>query len=249
MHGVPYSTLQRALAGKHTPKSQSATTQQLLSPSEENALKHWCLEMAKWGFPIRIDILRQMAAAIVIDRKRRNLWDAADAFQSILNNSEESFVEAAADPITGILDVSCVGEQWYRKFLRRHPDLKAVHSRSLDYDRAKANDPNTITEYFQLVADTISKYQIKSNLIFNMDEKGFLIGLIRKSMKVIISSREKNAFLRQPGNRQTITVIEAIGTGFQDVPPMVILKGEHHQFGWYKKPLPVGWATAISPNG
>jgi hypothetical protein len=73
MHGIPHSTLQRAIAGKRLPKAESAATQQLLSPAEEMALKHWCLEMAKWGFPIRIDILRQMAAAIVIDRKRRNV--------------------------------------------------------------------------------------------------------------------------------------------------------------------------------
>ena len=71
-----------------------------------------------------------------------------------------------------------------------------------------------------------------------MDEKGFLIGLFQKSIKVIISASERNAFLRQPGNCQTITVIEAIGTGGQDIPPMVILKEEHHQFGWYKTPLP-----------
>jgi hypothetical protein len=119
----------------------------------------------------------------------------------------------------------------------------------MDYDRAKANDSTSISKYFDLVKKTIKEYNIKSKLIFNMDEKGFLIGLIRKSMKVIISASEKNAFLRQPGNRQTITVIEAIGTGGQDIPPMVIMKGEHHQFGWYKKPLPKGWLTAISPNG
>jgi hypothetical protein len=190
-----------------------------------------------------------MAAAIVIDRKRRNVWDAADSFDTILEDSKNSFVQEAADPKTGLLDVSCVGVQWYRRFLVRHPDLKAVHSRSLDYDRAKANDPASIKDYFLLIADTMSHYDIKSNLIFNMDEKGFLIGLIRKSMKVIISSGERNAFLRQPGNRQTITVIEAIGTGGQDIPPMVILKGEHQQFGWYKRPLPPGWVTAISPNG
>jgi hypothetical protein len=59
-------------------------------------------------------------------------------------------------------------------------------------------------------------------------------------MKVIISASEKNAFLRQPGIYQTITVIEAIGTGGQDIPPVVIIKGEYHQFGWYKKLLPKG---------
>jgi hypothetical protein len=51
-------------------------------------------------------------------------------------------------------------------------------------------------------------------------------------MKVIISASKKNAFLCQQGNRQTIMVIEAIGTSGQDISPMVIMKGEHHQFGW-----------------
>jgi len=249
MHQISHSILQRALAGNRVSKSASAADQQLLAPAEEIALKIWCLDMAKWGFPVRLDLLRQMAAAVLIDRKRRNILDASDAFETILDEGSISFVEIGADPKTGLIDVTCVGPQWYRRFLLRHPDLKAVQSRSLDYDRAKANDPVTILEYFQLVKDTIQKYKIKGKLIFNMDEKGFLIGLIRKSMKVIISSSEKNAFLRQPGNRQTVTVVEAIGTGGQDIPPMVILKGEHHLFGWYKKPLPPGWVTAISPNG
>jgi hypothetical protein len=48
MHGVIYSIFQRALrfTGKHTPKFQSATIQQPLSPSEENTLMQW-LTMAK----------------------------------------------------------------------------------------------------------------------------------------------------------------------------------------------------------
>jgi hypothetical protein len=56
MHGVSHSTLQRALAGKQVIKSQSAINQQLLMPEEEKALKIWCLDLAKWGFPVRIDL-------------------------------------------------------------------------------------------------------------------------------------------------------------------------------------------------
>jgi hypothetical protein len=70
--------------------------------------------MAKWGFSIRIDILRQIAAVIVIDFKRRNVWNAADSFDTILEDSEVSLVQEAADPKTGLLDVSCMGVQWYR---------------------------------------------------------------------------------------------------------------------------------------
>jgi hypothetical protein len=68
-------------------------------------------------------------------------------------------------------------------------------------------------------------------------------------MMVIISISEKNTFLHKPGNLQTITVMEAITTGGKDIPPMVIMKEEHHQFDWYKKPLPKGWLTVVSPNG
>ena len=59
-----------------------------------------------------------------------------------------------------------------------------------------------------------------------MDEKGFLIGVIKKSMRVLIEAGEKAAFRRQPGNRENITVIETVGIFNQSIPPMVILKGE-----------------------
>jgi hypothetical protein len=40
IYGVPHSTLQRALEGKWLPKAESVAIQQLLSPTEEMALKH-----------------------------------------------------------------------------------------------------------------------------------------------------------------------------------------------------------------
>jgi hypothetical protein len=114
MHGVAHSTLQRALAGKRIPKLISAANQQLLVPEEETSLKLWCLEVAKWGFPVRIDILRQMAVAILIDRKRRNMLDISDAFDTFTSSKDsklQSIVETAADPKTGLLDISCIRPQ------------------------------------------------------------------------------------------------------------------------------------------
>jgi hypothetical protein len=53
-----------------------------------------------------------MAAAIVIDRKRRNVEDASDAFITIYSDqNNKSFVEKAANTKTGLLDISCVGPQ------------------------------------------------------------------------------------------------------------------------------------------
>ena len=82
-----------------------------------------------------------------------------------------------------------------------------------------------------------------------MDEKGFLIGVIKKSMRVLIESGEKTAFLRQPGNHENITVIETVGIFNQNIPPMVILKGEKHLYGWYRGEISACWTMAESPNG
>ena len=60
-----------------------------------------------------------------------------------------------------------------------------------------------------------------------MDEKGFLTGTVKKSRRVSVEAGEKAAFLRQPGNRENITVIEAVGIFNQNIPPMVILKSEN----------------------
>ena len=63
----------------------------------------------------------------------------------------------------------------------------------------------------------------------NTDERGFLIGIIKKSIRVLIEASEKATFLRQPGDRENIA--ETVGIFNQDIPPMVIPKGEKHLCG------------------
>ena len=50
-----------------------------------------------------------------------------------------------------------------------------------------------------------------------MDKKGFLLGLIQRFMRVVVSSSDETAFLRQPGQWETITVIEMVSVSGQGV--------------------------------
>ena len=52
----------------------------VLRVAEEAVLDEWCLVMYRWGFPVRIDILRCMATAILEDRERRNIESTPDFF-------------------------------------------------------------------------------------------------------------------------------------------------------------------------
>ena len=57
------------------------------------------------------------------------------------------------------------------------------------------NNPETITECFNVLKSTVGGFEIKLQNIYNMNEKGLLIGVIRKSICVLIVADEKAAFL------------------------------------------------------
>lgn len=72
---------------------------------------------------------------------------------------------------------STVGECWVKRFIDRHSELKTQFSRSYDYKRALCEDPKIIQAWFELVRNTIQKYGIVAEDIYNFDETGFQMGI------------------------------------------------------------------------
>ena len=66
-----------------------------------------------------------------------------------------------------------IGKNWVYKFVQRHPELKSHYNRKYDYQRAKCEDPEVIQAWFRLVRNTIAKYSIQDEDIYNFDETGF----------------------------------------------------------------------------
>ena len=75
MHRVPFSSLHRTIAAGGEPKTRSEAheAEKVLTIAEEAALEEWCLVMYRRGSPVRLDIFRSIAAAILEDRERRNI--------------------------------------------------------------------------------------------------------------------------------------------------------------------------------
>ena len=82
--------------------------------------------------------------------------------------------------------------------------------RKYDYQRAKCEDPTIIYNWFVLVQNTIAKYGIHSDDIYNFDETGFRMGMIASGMVVTGSEKREKPKSVQPGSREWITVIQAI---------------------------------------
>src|ERR1700677_2932839 len=95
-----------------------------------------------------------------------------------------------------------VGQNWARNFINRHPDIKAKYTRKYDYKRALCEDPEVINPWFKLVENTIQKYGIAVEDIYNFDETGFAMGVAATSRVVTGSEWRGKAIQKQPGNRE-----------------------------------------------
>ena len=60
-----------------------------------------------------------------------------------------------------------------------------------------------------------------------MDEKGFMMGIIQRT-HVLILIQQKQAFIRQDGNREWISVIKCVrgGNTAKAIAPFIIIKGK-----------------------
>jgi len=143
-----------------------------------------------------------------------------------------------------------VGKNWTTNFIKRQPELRTRRFRRYDHQRAKCEDPDAINAWFSLVRNTIAKYGIQSADIYNFDETGFMMGIISSAMVVTSSDRRSNPKMRQPGNREWVTVIQGAGALGFCVPPFIVVSGKYHLSTWYEdSPLPPDWVIATSDNG
>ena len=97
------------------------------------------------------------------------------------------------------------GKNWVTRFLNRHPNEEARFTTTLDKDRIHASTPEIICRHFRDLQMALRG--VEERYIWNMDEKGFLMGLARRS-KVICSNRQGNFPVADDGKRELLTCIE-----------------------------------------
>lgn len=127
-----------------------------------------------------------------------------------------------------------ISERWVSRFVWRHDEIRSKYTSRYDYQRAKCEDPQVILKWFELVRNTIQKYGILEQDIYNMDETGFQMGVATTS-KVICGSKTRGSRAKslQPGNREWVTAIITINGAGTVLPPQIIFAGKKHQSQWY----------------
>ncbi|RKK77815.1 hypothetical protein BFJ71_g16645 [Fusarium oxysporum] len=167
--------------------------------------------------------------------KSRKLSDLEEQIivQFILDLDSRGFpprlhgVEDMANRLLADRDAPPVGKRWASNFVKRHKELEP--------------------RFFQ---NTIAKYGIRLDDIYNFDETGFMMGVIASGMVVTGTEKRGRPKSVQPGGREWITVIQAINAEGQAIPPFIIGAGQYHLANWYRESnLQGDWAIATSQNG
>ena len=103
---------------------------------------------------------------------------------------------------------------------------------------------------FKRVWDTIIQYGIHNEDVWNFDETGFQMGVIATAKVITGTDCAGRPRIVQPGNREWVTIIEAINALGVAIPPLIIFKAVMHQATWYKDDIiPYDWLIGVSNNG
>ena len=201
--GVPRSTLNdRVRGGKSRRKAHEE--EQTLPPAIEDALAKWAQKMDDHGFPPRLDIFKAMAQELAVQ------------------NTEQT-----GDPIR-----ANIGQGWLSSFLNRQPKVSSKFGSNLDRQRALAGSPGPITDFFHKLKKVLKEYNFLPENVYNMDEKGFILGVSNRS-KFVCKAGRRPPRVTQDGTRELITAIATVSAAQFILPPMVIYKGAGHYRSWY----------------
>jgi hypothetical protein len=140
-----------------------------------------------------------------------------------------------------------LGPNWVARFCKRHHTrLASIYLRTIDHKRKLADNSQHFEHFFSLVCvplvhvhctnsipsqlqEKLQKYDIQAQNIYNVDEKGFLLGFSRTKKRVVSIEglkRKRIVGASQDGNREFITLIASVCADGSHLPPTLIYQGE-----------------------
>lgn len=127
-----------------------------------------------------------------------------------------------------------LGESWLAGFRDRHPEIKPYWSSTFEAPRAQALNRPSVSKFYDLYLSLIRDFNIKYWNLYNMDEKGVMMGKGGKRY-VLVDRNQKTVQHVENGNRQNVTIIECICADGTALAPRVIFKGKTIDGNWARQ--------------
>ena len=148
-------------------------------------------------------------------------------------------------------------ESWLTCFLNRNKEtLITAWTTPMDNDRHKADSSEKYRLYFSLLHQKMAEYDLQPEQTYNMDEKGFAIGVTGRSKRVfdkVLYGKKQFKQSLQDGNREWITLLACLCADGTALPPGIIYAaaGRAVQANWVGEINPEEHSVhfTTSPNG
>jgi len=139
------------------------------------------------------------------------------------------------------------GTDWFRSFLKRHPQISLRKPEATSLSRAVAFNRPAVMKIFELLKDMYGEGWVTAERVWNMDESG--ITTVHKPPKILASRGQKQVGKITSGEKgQTTTVICAMNAVGSFIPPMLIFARKRLNDQLMKNAPPQAVA-AVSDNG
>ena len=125
---------------------------------------------------------------------------------------------------------SLISDGWWYCFCQRWPKISLRKGDAFSQARAEMTTKEVFTSYFDLLKDTLTKYELmeKPAQIYNCDESG--MPLQHKMPKTITQRGTKKVRQRSSGNKTQISILACGNAVGQAIPPVVIFAGKNFNY-------------------
>ena len=148
----------------------------------------------------------------------------------------------------GVLVRNKISDGWWRRFLERQDDLTLRRGDSTGHDRMDAVNQQTLNQYFDLLEDTLTQYNLLNSpsRIYNVDETG--IPLDARPPIIMTRRGIKKVRNRALGRKGQVTIVACGNAAGQALPPMIIFDTKNLNHAWTSNEVP-GTKYGLSDNG
>jgi hypothetical protein len=138
-----------------------------------------------------------------------------------------------------------LGKGWVDRYIERHQvDLTSRWTTGIDRERHQADSQSKYSLYFELLRSKLSQYDIEPCNMYNMDEKGCMLGILTRSKRVfsrrLYEEGKINAHI-QDGNREWITLLACICADGSALAPSLIYQSTSGS-------IQDSWLQAFNPD-
>ena len=150
-----------------------------------------------------------------------------------------------------------VSESWVTRFLNKYSaHLISQYSTGMDANRHNADSYAKYKLYFDLLQSKIAQYNVDAEHTYNMDEKGFMIGVTSRTKHVFSrrmwEKKEVKASI-QDGNHAWVTLIACVCGDGTALPPGLLYESTNNtiQSSWVEEIRPEIHSVLVSssPSG